>query len=108
MSLDSTIRSNVSVGLPIDLALMRTDTLRIDERMRLDENTPLYAEIHDTWSRKLENAVRSLPRFPWEAGGDAASRTSSLVGATAIEPGTASAQAQQQQRTDADWTTREI
>ncbi len=66
VSLDSTIRSNVSVGLPIDLVLVRTDALRVAERLRLDEDTPLYAEIHDTWSRKLEAAVRSLPKFAWE------------------------------------------
>ncbi len=66
VSLDSTIRSNLSVGLPIDLALVRTNDLRVTERMRLEADTPLYAEIHDTWSRKLENAVRTLPRFPWE------------------------------------------
>lgn len=66
VSLDSTIRSNLSVGMPIDLALIRTNDLRITERMRLEADTPLYADIHDNWSRKLENAVRTLPRFPWE------------------------------------------
>jgi putative proteasome-type protease len=66
VSLDSTIRSNLSVGLPLDLALIRAGDLRITQQMRLEADTPLYAEIHDTWSRKLENAVRTLPRFPWE------------------------------------------
>lgn len=71
VSLDSTIRSNVSVGLPIDLALLRADALSLGERLRLDADTPLYVEIRDNWSRKLEAAVRSLPRFPWEAAGAA-------------------------------------
>jgi len=66
VSLDSTIRSNVSVGLPIDLALLRDNALKIGERIRLDADTPLYMDIRDNWSRKLEAAVRSLPRFPWE------------------------------------------
>jgi len=66
LSLDSTIRSNLSVGLPVDLALIRAGDLRISQQVRLEADTPLYAEIHDTWSRKLENAVRTLPRFPWE------------------------------------------
>lgn len=66
VSIDSTIRSNVSVGLPIDLVFIRNGALKVSERMRLDRDTPLYAEIHDSWSRKLEAAVRSLPRFPWE------------------------------------------
>lgn len=66
VSLDSTIRSNLSVGMPIDMALIRSNDLRVTERMRLEADTPLYADIHDNWSRKLENAVRTLPRFPWE------------------------------------------
>ena len=108
VSLDSTIRSNVSVGLPIDIALVRTGEWHIAERMRLDADTPLYAEIHESWSRKLEAAVRSLPRFPWEADGDVASRTSSRVGAMAVEATVTSARAQQQQGSDVDWTTREF
>lgn len=104
VSLDSTIRSNVSVGLPIDLALLRTGSLRIAERIRLDEHTPLYAEIHDTWSRKLENAVRSLPRFPWETGGADASRPP-IRNASSL---TEAQQSQQQQGSESDWTTREI
>lgn len=66
VSLDSTIRSNLSVGLPVDLALIRAGDLRVSQQMRLEGDTPLYAEIHENWSRKLENAVRMLPRFPWE------------------------------------------
>lgn len=66
VSLDSTIRSNLSVGMPIDMALLRAGDLKITRKMRLEADTPLYAEIHDTWSRKLEAAMHSLPRFPWE------------------------------------------
>ncbi len=67
VSLDSTIRSNVSVGLPIDLAMVRDGDLKVSHRLRLDSDTPLYVEIRDTWSRRLESAVRTLPRFEWEA-----------------------------------------
>jgi len=67
VSLDSTIRSNLSVGLPVDLVLIRRDDLRITQRMRLAGDSPLYAEIHGSWSHKLEQAVASLPSFPWEA-----------------------------------------
>lgn len=66
VSLDSTIRSNLSVGLPLDLALVRNGDLRISQQMRLAADTPLYADIHANWSRRLEQAVASLPRFPWE------------------------------------------
>jgi putative proteasome-type protease len=66
VSLDSTIRSNLSVGMPIDMALIRDGDLKVSYQMRLEADTPLFAEIHDTWSRKLEAAVHGLPRFPWE------------------------------------------
>jgi len=66
VSLDSTMRSNLSVGMPIDMVIVRKDDLRVTQRLRLEDDTPLYAEIHDSWSRKLEAAVHSLPRFPWE------------------------------------------
>jgi len=67
VSLDSTIRSNVSVGLPIDLGMVRESDLKMTHRLRLDADTPLYVEIRDTWSRRLESAVRTLPRFDWES-----------------------------------------
>lgn len=66
VSLDSTIRSNLSVGMPIDLTLLRAGDLRLTQTLRLESDTPLYSEIHETWSRKLEAAVHGLPRFPWE------------------------------------------
>jgi putative proteasome-type protease len=66
VSLDSTIRSNLSVGMPIDMTLVRVNDLKITQQMRLESDTPLFAEVHDTWSRKLEAAIDSLPRFPWE------------------------------------------
>ena len=66
VSLDSTIRSNLSVGLPVDLVLIGKDDLRISQRMRLAGDSPLYAQIHGSWSHKLEQAVTTLPRFPWE------------------------------------------
>ena len=71
VSLDSTIRSNLSVGLPLDPALIRRDALRAGGELRRDADSTLYADIHHNWARRLEQAVASLPRFPWEnARGD--------------------------------------
>lgn len=66
VSLDSTMRSNISVGPPVDLALLPRDTLAISHTLRLDIDTPLYAQIREDWSQHLDNAVRNLPRFDWE------------------------------------------
>ena len=100
VSLDSTIRSNLSVGLPIDIALVRAGDLKITQMMRMEGDTPLYSEIHETWSRKLEAAVHSLPRFPWEPARAPEESTSSLPAlpprrvAPRPDPGDASGQQQ--------------
>ena len=66
VSLDSTIRSNLSVGMPIDMVIIAAGDLKVTQTMRLESDTPLFTEIHDSWSRKLEAAIFSLPRFDWE------------------------------------------
>ena len=66
VSLDSTMRSNISVGPPVDVAIMERDRLSIAHSFRLDYDTPYYAALKETWARQLENAVRSLPKFDWE------------------------------------------
>ncbi|MCK9193238.1 MAG: peptidase [Nevskia sp.] len=66
VSLDSTMRSNISVGPPIDIAILPSDTLAISHSLRLDFDTPYYAQVRETWARQLENAVRALPKFDWE------------------------------------------
>jgi putative proteasome-type protease len=100
VSLDSTIRSNLSVGMPIDMALVRANDLRVTQRMRFESETPLYAEVHDSWSRKLEAAIRALPRFPWESSQPAAEPPAPLTAPlrAAQRPDPAGAQVQQQQQ----------
>ncbi len=98
VSLDSTIRSNVSVGLPVDLALMRDGDLQLSERIRLDADTPLYQDIRENWSRKLEAAVRSLPRFPWEHEESAKVAPPVQAQRTVVQDDVAASQAAQQQQ----------
>jgi putative proteasome-type protease len=66
VSLDSTMRSNISVGPPVDLSLLPRDDLKLTHSLRLDLDTPYYSQLKETWSRQLENAIRSLPKFEWE------------------------------------------
>lgn len=66
VSLDSTMRSNISCGPPVDVALMPRDELCIAHKLRLDTDTPYYAQLRETWQRQLDQAVRSLPKFEWE------------------------------------------
>jgi putative proteasome-type protease len=66
VSLDSTMRSNVSVGPPLDLALVPAAALRVSRRMRLDLDTPWFAQLREAWGTSLLAGFRSLPRFDWE------------------------------------------
>lgn len=66
VSLDSTMKSNISVGPPIDLAILPRDALRITHTLRLDLDTPLLAQLREAWGQQLVNAFTSLPRFDWE------------------------------------------
>jgi putative proteasome-type protease len=66
VSLDSTIRSNISVGPPLDLAIVPAGALKIARRMRLDTGTPYYIQLREAWGRNLVAAFRDLPRFEWE------------------------------------------
>ncbi|WP_207536772.1 proteasome-type protease [Sabulicella rubraurantiaca] len=66
ISMDSTIRSNLSVGLPLDLAVICRDALRITARKRITEEDPYYRAIREGWAGALREAYLSLPKpdFP--------------------------------------------
>lgn len=66
VSLDSTMRSNISVGPPIELAVYKCDALRLDRRLVLELDSPEYLAIRDAWSSGLQQAFDNLPRFDWE------------------------------------------
>ena len=63
VSFDSTLKSNLSVGLPLDLAFYERDTFRIGYRSRITQDDPYYREISDGWSDALRTAFKSLPDF---------------------------------------------
>ncbi|TXH06349.1 MAG: peptidase [Nevskiaceae bacterium] len=67
VSLDSTMKSNLTVGPPLDLAILPRDTLAISHKLRLDLDTPYYAALKKAWGEQLERVFReALPRFDWE------------------------------------------
>lgn len=66
VSLDSTMRSNISCGPPVDVAMLPRDALTISRKLRLDYDTPYYARMRETWQQQLNLAIRALPKFEWE------------------------------------------
>lgn len=65
ISFDSSIRSNVSVGLPIDLVCYRADSLRVDESHRIDETDPYFQMIRREWSRGLRETFSRIEEPPY-------------------------------------------
>jgi len=63
VSFDSTIKSNLSVGLPLDLLFYERDTFRIGFRKRIRPDDDYYREISDGWSDALKSAFKHLPDF---------------------------------------------
>ena len=65
ISFSSTMRSNLAVGLPIDLMVARTAQGRAELAHRIDEHDAYYRELNDRWSEALRAAQASIPRPPY-------------------------------------------
>jgi len=65
VSFDSTMRSNISVGLPIDLLVYETDALKIRLQRRIEESDPYFQMIHSQWGEGLRRVFAQLPNPDW-------------------------------------------
>jgi putative proteasome-type protease len=65
VSFDSTMRSNISVGLPIDLVSYETDALRVRMQRRIDEADPYFRMVHEQWGEGLRRVFADLPDPNW-------------------------------------------
>ena len=64
VSFDSTMRSNLSVGMPIDLMCYERDTLKVGLRRRLDQGDPYFTALSKEWSEGVRTVFRQLPTLP--------------------------------------------
>jgi len=65
ISMDSTIRSNLSVGMPLDLAIYRRSSLKLETRRHITADDEYFQMVRSSWSSALRNAFRDLPDPPW-------------------------------------------
>jgi len=65
VSFDSTMRSNISVGLPIDLVSYEAGALRIKMQRRIDESDPYFRMVHEQWGEGLRRVFADLPDPNW-------------------------------------------
>ena len=64
VSIDSTLKANLSVGLPLDMLYYEKDTLSVTFQKRIPADDPYYRQISDGWSSALKSAFNNLPDFP--------------------------------------------
>lgn len=61
VSFDSTLKSNLSVGLPLDMQTYTANSFDLDEKRRFERNDPYYTAISEGWGEALKNAFHQLP-----------------------------------------------
>jgi len=66
VSFDSTMRSNLSVGMPIDLLCYEKNSLRVTKTRRFDERDDYMRSLRDQWGDGLRRAFVQLPNFDWQ------------------------------------------
>ena len=65
VSFDSTMRSNLSVGMPIDLLCYERDQLAVGKRCRFDAGDPYFTALSTAWSEGTRHVFRGLPELAW-------------------------------------------
>jgi putative proteasome-type protease len=71
VSMDSTLKSNLGVGLPLDLLVYEEGALQSSQIVCIDEHNPYFRMIHDTWGQRLREVFESIDDPRWD-GGDTA------------------------------------
>ncbi|MDB5870905.1 MAG: proteasome, and subunit [Ramlibacter sp.] len=72
VSMDSTMKSNLSVGPPLDLVVYETNRFETDKIVSIDMHNPYYRMLHGSWGQKLREVFDSLEDPVWD---DAATDT---------------------------------
>ena len=68
VSMDSTLKSNLSVGLPLDLVVYNVDDFRTDKVVCIDEQNPYFRMLHGSWGQKLRQVFDSIEDPAWDGG----------------------------------------
>ncbi|MEC9368472.1 MAG: peptidase [Pseudomonadota bacterium] len=65
LSFDSTLRSNLSVGMPLDLLIYRRGALKVDLSRRITAEDTYFRNLSNLWSNALKGAFASIPEYDW-------------------------------------------
>ena len=73
ISMDSTLKSNISVGFPLDLLVYESDSLAVNRFVTIDEKNQYFQMIRSTWGKQLKSVFEGIADPVWNAAGDATS-----------------------------------
>jgi putative proteasome-type protease len=65
VSFDSTMRSNLSVGMPIDLVCYERDMLQVRLRRRFEQGDPYFSGLSKEWGEGVRTVFKQLPQLKW-------------------------------------------
>ncbi|HEY1147320.1 MAG TPA: proteasome-type protease [Pseudoduganella sp.] len=71
ISMDSTLKSNISVGLPLDLLVYENNSLAVSRFVTIDEKNAYFQMIRSTWGQQLRTVFDSIEAPHWEAAASA-------------------------------------
>lgn len=74
VSMDSTMRSNLGVGPPIELLIYKTDTLKLEDPYRFAEDSDFLRDLKRAWDERLKEAFRQMPPMTWARNWDKSNR----------------------------------
>jgi putative proteasome-type protease len=64
--MDSTLKSNLSVGLPLDMVVYENERLQTDKIVCIDEHNPYFQMMHNSWGQKLREVFDSIEDPMWQ------------------------------------------
>ncbi len=79
ISMDSTLRSNISVGFPLDLLLYDKDSLSIKRFVTIDEKNQYFQMIHSIWGKQLKSVFEGIADPVWNAAPEATTNVLSSI-----------------------------
>lgn len=74
VSMDSTMKSNLTVGPPIEVLIYQKDSFAIDTKYRFEENSEYLKQIRESWDARLKEAFSNMPPIAWSSNWDDKSR----------------------------------
>ena len=86
ISMDSTLKSNLSVGLPLDLLVYEADSLQATQLINIDESNAYFRMIRSSWGQRLRDVFDSIPDPSWDQAASSVQAHTGAQQSQAINP----------------------